>query len=412
MIKLKHILTEATDNLLQTFPIGSKNFNIGYDSSMKEPETGLNRDTVIQNSDYGGGDAAHRSRGGHLGIDIFAPKGEPVVAPVTGIVIKSSNQDRGDGGKSVTIDKNGISFYHAHLDQVYVEDGQEIKAGQLIGTCGDSGNAAGTHPHVHFSIYRTKEGYSRGSINPWPSLQNVMYTVTKSDKNLDVLHKKLRKLGFDLGDEQDSGINGPKTQAALIKLNKTYNQKQQKGGFTDKIASFLSGIINSDIAQSVLGNKKSKDKPKIQNNDVATTDMPSRVISFLKNKGLTTSQASGIAGNMSIESGFKPDVVGDSGTSYGLVQWHASRWTNLKQYCAKNNLDPASVDGQLEFLWHELKNNSELGLLKLKNQTNPRDAAEVFAKYYERPANISPDRMNNAENYYNEYTKNVADKIA
>jgi murein DD-endopeptidase MepM/ murein hydrolase activator NlpD len=412
MIKLKHILTEATDNLLQTFPIGSKNFNVGYDAGMNEPKTHLNRDTVIQNSDYGGGDAAHRSRGGHLGIDIFAPKGEPVVAPVTGIVIKVSHSDTGAGGKSVTIDKNGISFYHAHLDQAYVEDGQEVRAGQLIGTCGDTGNAAGTHPHVHFSIYRTKEGYSRGSINPWPSLQNVMYNVTKSDKNLDVLHKKLQKLGFDLGDEQKSGINGPKTQAALIKLNKTYNQKQQSGGFTSKIASFLSGIINSDIAQSVLGNKKPENKPKIQNHDVPTADIPMRVISFFKNKGLTTSQASGIAGNMSIESTFKPDVVGDNGTSYGLVQWHADRWTNLKQYCAKNNLDSASVEGQLEFLWYELKNNSGLGYTNLIQQTNPRDAAEVFAKHFERPTHISPERMNNAEKYYNEYTKHAADKIA
>lgn len=412
MIKLKHILTEATDNLLQTFPIGSKNFNIGYDSSMKDPETGLNRDTVIQNSDYGDGDAAHRSRGGHLGIDIFAPNGEPVVAPVTGIVIKSSNQDRGAGGKFVTIDKNGISFYHAHLDQTYVEDGQEVKAGQLIGTCGNTGNAASTHPHVHFSIFRTKEGYSRGSINPWPSLQNVMYNVTKSDKNLDVLHKKLQKLGFDLGNEQKFGITGPKTQTALIKLNKTYDQKQQTGGLTSKIASFLSSIINSDIAQSVLGNNKSKDKSNIQNNDVATTDMPSRVISFLKNKGLTTSQASGIAGNMAVESGFEPDAVGDNGTSYGLVQWHADRWTKLKQYCAKNDYDVSSVSGQLEYLWYELKSNSRLGYAELIKQTNPRDAAEIFAKYFERPANISVKRMDNAENYYNEYTKNAADKIA
>jgi len=408
MIKLKHILTEATDNLLQTFPIGSKNFNIGYDSSIKEPETGLNRDTVIQNSDYGDGDVAHRSRGGHLGIDIFAPKGEPVVAPVTGIVIKSSNLSRGAGGKFVTIDKNGISFYHAHLDQTYVEDGQEVKAGQLIGTCGDTGNAAGTHPHVHFSIYRTKEGYSRGSINPWPSLQNVMYNVTKSDKNLDVLHKKLQKLGFDLGNEQKFGINGPKTQTALIKLNKTYDQKLQTGGLTSKISSFLSSIINSDIAQSVLGNNKSN----IQNNDVSATDMPSRVISFLKNKGLTTSQASGIAGNMAVESGFEPDAVGDAGTSYGLVQWHADRWTKLKQYCAKNNYDVSSVSGQLEYLWYELKSNSRLGYAELIKQTNPRDAAEIFAKYFERPANISIKRMDNAENYYNEYTKNAADKIA
>jgi hypothetical protein len=239
-----------------------------------------------------------------------------------------------------------------------------------------------------------------------------MYNVTKSDKNLDVLHKKLQKLGFDLGNEQKFGINGPKTQTALIKLNKTYDQKQQTGGLTSKIASFLSSIINSDIAQSVLGNNKSKDKSNIQNNDVATTDMPSRVISFLKNKGLTTSQASGIAGNMAVESGFEPDAVGDNGTSYGLVQWHADRWTKLKQYCAKNDYDVSSVSGQLEYLWYELKSNSRLGYAELIKQTNPRDAAEIFAKYFERPANISVKRMDNAENYYNEYTKNAADKIA
>jgi hypothetical protein len=379
---------------------------------MKHPESGLNRDTVIQNSDYGGGDAAHKSRGGHLGIDIFAPKGEPVVAPVSGTIIKVSTKDRGAGGKSVTIEKNGISFYHAHLDQVYVQEGQDIEAGQMIGTCGNTGNASGTHPHVHFSIYHTKEGYTRGSINPWPSLQNVLYDVTKSDKNLDVLHKKLRKLGFDLGDEQEMGQNGPKTQAALTKLNKKYKEKQQNGSLTGKIASFLSGIVNSDIAQSVLGTKKVEKPARMKNHDVPTSDMPSRVITFLKNKGLTTSQAAGVAGNMSIESGFQPDIIGDNGTSYGLVQWHADRWTNLKQYCAKNDLDAASVEGQLEFLWHELKNNAGLGYTELIKQTNPRDAAEVFAKHFERPAHISSNRMSNAENYYNEYTKHAADKIA
>jgi hypothetical protein len=53
-----------------------------------------------------------------------------------------------------------------------------------------------------------------------------------------------------------------------------------------------------------------------------------------------------------------------------------------------------------------------LGYAELIKQTNPRDAAEIFAKYFERPANISIKRMDNAENYYNEYTKNAADKIA
>jgi hypothetical protein len=412
MIKLKHILTESTDNLLQTFPIGSKNFNVGYDASMKNPETGMSRDTVIQNSDYGSGDSAHRSRGGHLGIDIFAPKGEPVVAPVTGTVIKSSSRDKGAGGKTVTIEKNGISFYLAHLDQVYVEEGQSIEAGQLIGTCGNTGNASGTQSHVHFSIYRTKAGYSRGSINPWPSLQNVLYSVTKSDKNLEDLHQKLRKLGFNLGDEQETGVNGPKTQAAVTKLNKKYKEKEQNGSLTDKVASFISGIINSDIAQTVLGNKKDDTATKMQTFDVDTSQIPNRIIKFFKNKGLTTSQASGIAGNIAVESQFNPNAVGDSGSSYGLAQWHADRQNSLNRWANKNNLDPKSIEGQLEYLWWELKNTESSAYAKLIQQNNPVDAAKTFAKYFERPKEISASRMENAEKYYNDFTKDVANKIA
>ena len=156
MIKLKNILIEDDGNLLQTFPIGSKNFNVGYDAAtMGVKGRELTRDKAVHNSDYGGGDAAHQSRGGHRGIDIFAPKGEPVVAPVTGTVIKVSKQDVGAGGKSVTIEKDGYSFYHAHLDQVYVDAGQQVNSGQLIGVVGDTGNASVTHPHVHFSIYKS-----------------------------------------------------------------------------------------------------------------------------------------------------------------------------------------------------------------------------------------------------------------
>jgi biotin carboxyl carrier protein len=415
MIKLKDILTESTDNLLQTFPIGSKNFNVGYDAEISRDPKQMTRDIGIPNSDYGGGDAAHRSRGGHLGIDIFAPKGEPVVAPVTGTIVSVSKTNKGAGGKSATIENNGLSFYMAHLDQVYVEEGQDIEAGQLIGTCGSTGNAAGTHPHVHFSIYRTKEGYTKGSINPWPSLQNVLYSVTKSDRNLQDLHAKLEKLGFNLGDETENKINGPKTRAALSKLNKKYQQNQQTGGFSDKVAGFISGIVNSDFAQSILGNKipvNAPEQPKIATSSGDMTNPANRVITFLKNKGLTTSQSSGVAGNLSVESQFQTDVVGDNGTSYGLAQWHNDRWDKLKKYCAKNDLDPASFIGQMEFLWWELKTNSRLGYSELIKQKNPRDAAEVFAKNFERPAHISSKRMDNAEDYYNEYTKNAADKIA
>jgi murein DD-endopeptidase MepM/ murein hydrolase activator NlpD len=413
MIKLKNILVEDTSNLLQTFPIGSKNFNVGYDAAtMGSGEKQLYRDKAINNSDYGSGDVAHSSRGGHRGIDIFAPEGEPVVAPVTGVVIKVSTQDSGPGGKTVTIEKDGYSFYHAHLDQVYVEAGQEVNAGHLIGTVGDTGNASGTHPHVHFSIYKTSAGYMQGSIDPWPALKDKIYSLTKSDKNLGILHTKLKKLGFNLGNEIETGINGPKTQIALQKLNAKYKKSQETGSWTDKVSNFVSGIINTKLAKSILGKDEPVPEPKQAANVDISTNMPNKIITFFKNKGLTTSQASGIAGNLAIESQFDPNAVGDNGTSYGLAQWHAGRWDALKDWSRKNGRNPATIDAQLEYLWHELENKEHAALDQLKTKNDPQKAAWAFAKYFERPSQISAKRLSNAKNYYNEYTKNVASKIA
>ena len=323
MIKLKDILVEDASNVLQTFPIGSKNFNVGYDAAtMGVKGKEVTRDKAVHNSDYGGGDAAHQSRGGHRGIDIFAPAGEPVVAPVTGTVIKVSKQDVGAGGKSVTIEKGGYSFYHAHLDQVYVDDGQSVTSGQLIGVVGDTGNAAGTHPHVHFSIYKSSDGYEAGSVNPWPSLKDKLYDLTKSDKNLSTIHKKLKKLGYNLGDEVETASNGPKTQEALRKLEAKYKKSQESSSWTDKATAFVSGIINSDIARSILGVKQVEKPKNIPVKQDSNTGTDKTIILFLKNKGLTTSQASGVAGNLAVESEFNPKAIGDSGTSYGIAQWH------------------------------------------------------------------------------------------
>jgi hypothetical protein len=407
MTKLKNILFEQS-NLLQTFPIGSKNFNVGYDSATMGREKVLDRDSANHNSDFGGGDAAHQSRGGHKGIDIFAPKGEPVVACVTGDVVKVSKEDRGAGGLSITIEKNGISYYYAHLSDVYVDHDQSVEAGQLIGTCGDTGNATGTHPHVHFSIYKTKQGYDAGTIDPWPSLENVLYSVTKSDKNIEELHLKLKKLGFNLGDEEKNGTNGPKTQQALKKLAKKYQKAKDDGSLSSKALNFISSIFKSKAVQSIFGVEKEKPAPKPQ---VDTTNMPNRVILFFKNKGLTTSQAAGIAGNMAIESAFNPAAVGDSGTSFGLAQWHANRADSLKRWTAKNGLEWQSIEGQLEYLWWELKNTESEALTALKQQKTPRDAANTFAKKFERPANVASSRLDNAEKFYNEYTKNITNTI-
>ena len=179
--QLKKIYRINESNFI--FPIGNDNFNVGYDSqglgSNVTPKV-LDRYDSIHNSDYGGGDAAHRSRGGHLGIDIFAPKGTPLVSCVGGVISKISNvRNNRIGGNTINIlGDDGKNYYYAHLDSVRndLDVGDEVYKGMFIGTVGDTGNAKGTHPHLHFSVY--KKDYRKGSIDPWPYLNSSL----KGDK--------------------------------------------------------------------------------------------------------------------------------------------------------------------------------------------------------------------------------------
>lgn len=112
----------------------------------------------------------------HKGTDVFADRGTPVVAVADGSVVKLDATDsyrpgtsRGDlGGRSVTIrTTDGERWYFAHLDGVAngLEVGATVRAGQVLGTTGNSGNARTTPPHTH--IERSVGGRT---VNPFPAL--------------------------------------------------------------------------------------------------------------------------------------------------------------------------------------------------------------------------------------------------
>lgn len=75
-----------------------------------------------------------------------------------------------------------------------------------------------------------------------------------------------------------------------------------------------------------------------------------------KTMKLSCAAACGVLANMYCESGFNPTALGDSGTSYGLCQWHNSRWANLKNYCDRYGYDWHTIDGQLHYFEFELQN--------------------------------------------------------
>lgn len=112
---------------------------------------------------WGGARGAGRK---HEGIDIFAKRGTRVLSSTEGIVAKVGTN--GLGGLVVwVVGPGGQRHYYAHLERhANVEAGMRIVAGRVLGYVGNTGNAAGTPPHLHYGVYDTG-----GATNPYPLLQ-------------------------------------------------------------------------------------------------------------------------------------------------------------------------------------------------------------------------------------------------
>ena len=88
----------------------------------------------------------------HAGIDIFAKKGTPVHPAIGGIVVATAH-NKGIGGNWVVVFSSGFRFhYYAHLDEIDTHIGAIVTQKSLIGKVGDTGNAAGKAPHLHYDI--------------------------------------------------------------------------------------------------------------------------------------------------------------------------------------------------------------------------------------------------------------------
>lgn len=113
---------------------------------------------------------ASRSGGrAHKGTDMFAAWDEPMYAVRSGRVYTGNG---GLGGLSIwLLGDNGIAFYYAHLSGFAVSSGQSVSQGQTIGYNGNTGNASGGPPHLHFEIHPGGRGSS--AVNPYATVAGV-----------------------------------------------------------------------------------------------------------------------------------------------------------------------------------------------------------------------------------------------
>lgn len=107
----------------------------------------------------------------HRGTDMMAAWNETVFAVAPGTVYARNG---GLGGKTLwLIADNGTGYYYAHLNDWAVGNGARVERGQAVGFNGNSGNARGGSPHLHFEIH--PGGRGSPAVNPYPTLASACF---------------------------------------------------------------------------------------------------------------------------------------------------------------------------------------------------------------------------------------------
>lgn len=115
------------------------------------------RGTMRHMNDWGFPRSAGRF---HEGNDLFAARGTPAVAMIGGTAVQRVGLLGGNQVK--LLGNDGVAYYYTHLDRFGA--GGRVKAGEVIGYVGSTGNAAGGPPHIHFEVHPA----SGPAVNPFP----------------------------------------------------------------------------------------------------------------------------------------------------------------------------------------------------------------------------------------------------
>lgn len=119
----------------------------------------------------------------HHGVDIFAPRGTPVLAATEGRVARVGTNRLGGRVVWLRDELRGLRLYYAHLDRQLVERGERVAPGDTLGLVGNSGNARTTPPHLHFGVYAR----GLGPLDPRP----FVYATSRELPPLEVEEERL-----------------------------------------------------------------------------------------------------------------------------------------------------------------------------------------------------------------------------
>lgn len=85
----------------------------------------------------------------HTGLDFAAPTGQPIRSITNGTVTEAGSAGA-YGLRTIVRSDDGTEFWYCHQNEIKVGTGDKVRAGQVIGTIGSTGNVTG--PHLHLEI--------------------------------------------------------------------------------------------------------------------------------------------------------------------------------------------------------------------------------------------------------------------
>ncbi len=92
----------------------------------------------------------------HYGIDFAQKKGTPIKAMIDGVATLVENDLYYTGATLIFDHGHGISTLYMHMDKIFVEIGQKVNKGDVIGTVGSTGRSTGPHLDVRLNWFQTR----------------------------------------------------------------------------------------------------------------------------------------------------------------------------------------------------------------------------------------------------------------
>ncbi len=176
-----------------------------------------------------------RRRRFHYGLDLAQPTGEPIYAAFDGVV-RISKRNKSYGHLVILHHANGLETYYAHMSKRLVSVGDQVKSGDIIGLCGNTGRSFGSH--LHFEVR-----YMGNAINPEHVIDCSTHDLV-SDR-LELTSKSFRKVSK--GGHSSGSVSGSSTGWYRVRKGDTLEKIARRNGTTVKRLCQLNGIKQTKI---------------------------------------------------------------------------------------------------------------------------------------------------------------------